>query len=84
MQIARIIGRATSTIKHPALNGWRLLIAQPVNEHGAIDGSPQLVLDRFGAGRGDKVIISSDGKSARDMVGNDKAPARWTVMGIID
>jgi microcompartment protein CcmK/EutM len=30
------------------------------------------------------VIISSDGKSARELVGTEKTPVRWTIMGIVD
>lgn len=84
MQLAQIIGRATSTIKHPTMNGWRLLLAQPLLRNGQPDGAPQLVLDHIGAGRGDTVIVSSDGKSARELVGTEITPVRWTVMGIVD
>lgn len=84
MQLAKIIGRATSTVKHPTMNGWRLLLAQPLLADGQSDGAPQLVLDHLGAGRGDTVIVSADGKSARELVGTEKTPVRWTVMGIVD
>lgn len=84
MQLGKIIGRATSTIKHPSMQGWRLLLAQPLGVNGLADGAPQLVLDKHGAGKGDTVIISSDGKSAREMVGTDITCVRWTVMGIVD
>lgn len=84
MQLGKIIGRATSTIKHPTMQGWRLLLAQPLGVNGQPDGAPQLVLDKHGAGKGDTVIISSDGKSAREMVGTEKTCVRWTVMGIVD
>lgn len=84
MQVARVIGRATSTVKHPTMHGWRLLLTQPLGASGQADGAPQLVIDRHGAGRGDMVIISSDGKAAREMVGSDQTCVRWTVMGIID
>ncbi len=84
MQLGKVIGRATSTVKHPTMNGWRLLLAQPLLRDGKADGAPQLVLDHLGAGRGDTVILSSDGKSARELVGTDQTPVRWTVMGIVD
>jgi len=84
MQLGKIIGRATSTIKHPSMQGWRLLLAQPLGVQGLPDGAPQLVLDKHGAGKGDTVIISSDGKAAREMVGTDITCVRWTVMGIVD
>ena len=29
MQLGRVMGHATSTVKHPSLHGWRLLVVQP-------------------------------------------------------
>lgn len=84
MQTARIIGRATATIKHSSMNGWRLLIAQPYDVAGKPDGSPQLVIDALGAGRGDVVVISSDGKAVREMVKAENSPIRWAVIGLVD
>ena len=80
MRIATIRGYATSTVKHPSLQGWRLLVAEPDSP----DLAPQIVLDNLGAGIGQKVMISSDGSEARKMVGDELSPARWSVMGIID
>ncbi len=80
MRLATIKGHVTSTVKHQSLAGWRLLIAVPESP----DLAPQVVLDSLGAGIGQKVMISSDGSEARKMVGNERSPARWTVMGIID
>lgn len=84
MQLAKVIGRATSTVKHPTMHGWRLLLTQPLTSTGQSDGAPQLVLDHLGARKGDTVIISSDGKSARELVGTEKTCVRWTIMGIVD
>jgi ethanolamine utilization protein EutN len=80
MRLATIQGHVTSTIKHRSMEGWRLLIAIPESP----DLGPQIVLDPLGAGIGQKVIISSDGSEARKVVGDERSPARWTVMGIID
>lgn len=80
MRLATIKGHVTSTIKHPSLGGWRLLIAVPESP----DLAPQVVLDNLGAAIGQKVMISSDGSEARKMVNDESSPARWTVLGIID
>lgn len=80
MRIATIRGYATSSVKHPSLDGWRLLIAEPESP----DLAPQIVIDNLGAGIGQKVMISSDGSEARKMVGDPLSPARWSVLGIID
>jgi ethanolamine utilization protein EutN len=80
MRLATIKGHVTSTMKHRSLDGWRLLIAVPESP----DLAPQIVLDALGAGIGQKVLISSDGSEARRIVKDERSPARWTVMGIID
>jgi ethanolamine utilization protein EutN len=80
MRLATIKGHVTSTVKHKSLDGWRLLLAMPESP----DLAPQIVLDSLGAGIGQKVLISSDGSEARKMVGDERSPARWTVLGIID
>lgn len=80
MRLATIHGYVTSTVKHRSMEGWRLLIAVPESP----DLAPQIVLDSLGAAIGQRVLISSDGSEARKMVKDDRSPARWTVMGIID
>ncbi len=84
MQLGRVEGRATTTIKHPSLAGWPLLVVQPLDAARQADGYPILVLDRFGARHGDTVVLTSDGQAARELVADPKSPARWFVMGIAD
>lgn len=85
MQIATVIGTATSTVKHPSMEGWKLLVVQPFGVDGKTpDGDPQLAIDSIGAGRGDRIIITSDGKATRELLKNDATPVRWCVMGICD
>jgi len=84
MQLARVEGKAISTIKHKSLATWRMLIVQPLDIVGAADGDPTLVVDAFGANAGDVVIITSDGRGARELVNDPTSPVRWTVMGIVD
>jgi microcompartment protein CcmK/EutM len=84
MKLAEIKGYVTSTVKHPSFDGWRLLIAQPVDDSGRADGAPQVVIDRLGAALHQRVILTSDGSEARQLVGDERSPARWSVMGIVD
>ena len=84
MLLARVEGNLTSTRKHPSLEGWRLLICQPINQAGDAEGVPQVAIDAHGAGLHQRVILSSDGQAARKAVGNDKSPARWMIIGIVD
>jgi ethanolamine utilization protein EutN len=84
MQIGRVVGHAVSTVKHPSLNGWRLLLVQLLGPDGQEDGEPLLVIDHLGAGAAGRVIVSNDGAEARAMVRAKDSPARWFVMGIAD
>ncbi len=49
-----------------------------------IEGDPILVIDKLGAGRGEMVMITSDGIGAREMLGDEKSPVRWSILGILD
>lgn len=84
MQVARIIGHATATVKHVSLKGWRLLIAQPLLADRTADGEPLIVIDELGCGTGDDVVLTSDGATVRKMMNTNKSPVRWAVMGIVD
>lgn len=81
MLMGRVKGHATSTVKHRSFEGQKLLVVQPLKS-ATIE--PILALDPLGAGPGCLVLISSDGKGARELAGDETSPARWTVVGIID
>lgn len=85
MQIAIVIGHAHSTVKHPTLDGQKLLITQPTMQDNATpDGGPVLAVDRCGAGPGDRVLLTSDGAAIRELFGVENSPIRWAVLGIVD
>ena len=60
------------------------MVVQMLDAAGGPDGDPQLAIDQLGGGRGDQVILTSDGKAVRDMVGFENCPVRWAVIGITD
>jgi ethanolamine utilization protein EutN len=85
MQTGRVIGSATATVKHPSMQGWKLLIVQSYGPDGRTpDGDPMLAVDALGAGTGETVIVSSDGKGTRELLGAENSPVRWLVIGIVD
>lgn len=82
---ARVIGRAIATIKHPSLEGRTMLLVQPLlTDVVTPDGDPLLAVDCVGAGRGEMVVITSDGRGAREILGVEATPVRWTTIGISD
>jgi ethanolamine utilization protein EutN len=84
MLLARVEGNIIGTRKHPSLEGWRLVICQPIDAEGKPEGAPQVSIDSHGAAMHQQVIISSDGLAARAAVGDDLSPVRWHVVGIVD
>jgi len=85
MQQGLVIGTATATVKHPSMNGAKLLVVQFLAADGhSPDGEPVLAVDRLGAGRGETVLLSSDGQATREMLASQTTPVRWCVIGIPD
>ncbi|AGA26139.1 EutN/CcmL family microcompartment protein [Singulisphaera acidiphila] len=83
MQLGRVVGTATSTIKHASFQGERLLIVQLEGVEGKPDGEPVLAFDRMGAARGDVVLVTNDGMTLQEQLGRN-TPGRWSVMGLPD
>jgi ethanolamine utilization protein EutN len=85
MFLGRVMGSAHATVKHPSMEGWKLLLVMALQADGrTVEGDPILVIDSLGAGKGETVMITSDGIGAREMVGDMQSPVRWSVLGIRD
>lgn len=83
MQLGRVVGAATSTVKDPTFQSERLLIVQLETIDGEPDGEPVLAFDRLGAGRGDRVLCTNDGRRLQEMIG-ENTPGRWSILGLPD
>lgn len=84
MQLAKIQGKVTCTVKHQSFAGQKLLICQPLGCEQIPNGDPLIVIDHLGAGLGDLVFICSDSRRLRVLVGDNTTPIRWFVLGIVD
>jgi ethanolamine utilization protein EutN len=85
VQLGLVVGTATATAKHASMRGWKLLIVQPYGVDGRTpDGEPVIAVDALGAGRGERVLLSSDGRGTRTLLKSDTTPVRWSVIGIED
>lgn len=85
MQTALVVGTATSTVKHASMHGQKLLVVQPLMADGkSPDADPQIAVDAVGAGKGQRVMITSDGKFMREILNTEATPVRWSVIGICD
>jgi len=67
LQIARVIGMVTSTVKVKDLKGVTLLVIQPVNAKYESLGTPIVAGDRFGAGIGEYVFYSISKEGAMNL-----------------
>jgi len=83
MQLGRVLGTATATVKHPTFEGERMLVVQLETTNGGPDGEPILAFDRLGARRGDQVLVTNDGRALQELLGMT-TPGRWSVMGLPD
>jgi ethanolamine utilization protein EutN len=83
MQLGRVVGTAIATVKHPTLLAQRMLVVQLETAAGQPDGEPILAFDRLGAGRGDRVLVTNDGRALQELLGAT-TPGRWSVMGLPD
>jgi ethanolamine utilization protein EutN len=82
MQLGTVIGHATATIKHPSMNGWRMLIVQILGNARQPEGDPVVAFGKYSPGIGQTVVLNSDGKGARELIGDEKSPVRWFVIAI--
>ena len=84
MILGRVIGSVVSTIHHPIVDGRRLLLTERLDENRAPSGGYLIALDAIGAGMGETVLILDEGNGARQILGDDSAPVRSMVVGIVD
>lgn len=84
MQLAQVIGRATTTVRHESMSGAKLLVCDLLGNEGQSVGDPVLAIDQLGAGMGDKVMLTSDGKGVQQKLNSNSSPVRWWTLGIID
>jgi ethanolamine utilization protein EutN len=84
MILGRVTGSIVSTIHHPIVDGRTLLVAERLDQNGRPTGGYIIAVDAIGAGQGETVLILDEGSGARQILGDDAAPVRSIVVGIVD
>jgi ethanolamine utilization protein EutN len=84
MREGLVLGSVTSTVKHPSLNGKKMLVVQILDAKGNPEGRPEIISDFCGAGKGDRVFISWDGIYMTEVYKNPQVPIRAWICGIVD
>lgn len=84
MYAAKIIGSLVCTTKDPRMNGFKLLVVQPINLIDLkAEGKAVVAVDAVGAGE-DEVVLVVGGSSARLTDVTTDKPVDATIMAIVD
>lgn len=84
MIYGKVCGNIYSTINHPFYDNRRMLIVDKLNPDGSTTGKYLIAVDTVEAAPGDKVLMIDEGNSARQIVGDNMAPLRSIIVGIVD
>lgn len=84
MRTARVVGEVVSTVKHQALEGWKLLLIAYDAPDGTPTGEEVVALDAANAGPGDRVLVNDEGGGASIVMETGRGPVRTMVVGIVD
>ncbi len=83
MILARVAGNVVATHKDERLEGFKLLVVQPVEPDGSAKGGYFVAVDTVDAGVGELVLVVQ-GSSARMASGCADKPVDAAIAGIID
>ncbi|GMT48774.1 MAG: ethanolamine utilization protein EutN [bacterium] len=84
MVLGRVIGSIVSTVKHSAYQGMKILMVQPVDPANQDKGTVIAAVDKVQAGPGDRVLVMTEGNSARQLLQSQDTPVNMVIVGIVD
>jgi microcompartment protein CcmK/EutM len=85
MTLCRVEGTVVATVHHQSFDRRKMLIVQPLDEHGAAAGESFLAVDMVQAGVGDTVLVNREGNGNRQLLGMGAiVPIRSLIVGIVD
>jgi len=85
MNLCKVLGSVTATVKHPAFAGRKLMVVQPVDEKQEPMGRSFLAVDHTSsAGEGDLVLVMREGGGVRQVLGDKTLPIRSLIVGVVD
>ncbi len=83
MKLGKVIGKVWATQKDPQLDGVKLYVLQPVDEHLQPMGKAIIAADAIGSGEGETVFWVG-AREATYAFADKKIPADAAIVGIID
>jgi len=83
MELARVIGTVTSTVKQKGLEGVKLLVIQPTGHKDRPVGNSLVAVDSVQAGTGDRVFWVA-GREATLVLDKKFVAVDAAIVGIVD
>lgn len=83
MYLARVMGTVVATRKDDRLEGFKLLVVQPVDPEGRDTGASVVAVDTVSAGFTEMVLVVT-GSSARMTARTKDCPVDAAIIGIVD
>jgi len=83
MKICKVIGKASASLKHPSLEGIKMVIVQELTTEGHFSGKVHLSADPMGAGDGEIVAVATGGGAGAEICGT-KGVCDAAVVAILD
>jgi len=83
MLLGKVVGTLVATRKEPAMEGFKFLVVQTVDEKAKPTGGQVIAVDAVGAGVGEMVLYAS-GSSARQTAATRDKPCDAVIMAIVD
>ena len=83
MELARVLGTVTASVKYEGLTGVKLLLVEPLNELLVAVGDPFVACDATQAGPGE-IVSWIGGREACLALPNHFVPVDATIIGIVD
>lgn len=84
MILCKVTGTIVSTQKQETLNGYKLLIVQPVDLDGMPIGKDMLAIDQVDAGVGDTVLVIQEGAGAQQILKRKDVPVHTIIVAVVD
>jgi len=83
MELARVVGQCTATVKEGSLAGRRLALVRQADPEGVPTGPVEVALDVTGAGPGALVVLVR-GSAARQPAENRQLATDLSIIAIVD
>ncbi|MCA9537567.1 MAG: EutN/CcmL family microcompartment protein [Myxococcales bacterium] len=83
MYLGRVIGTVVATVKYTGLEGYRILVVEPIDDAGKACGAPHAAIDATQAGPGEIVVLVGS-REASLALEPSFVPVDAAIVGIVD